>query len=209
MLICKMGKEHIDNGKNCQDFAVKNNDFKMIVDGCSSSVNSEVGAQLFCNLLPKNNYDIRKTFNFLRVIFDTDRELKDHLLFTIVMVKETDNFFQVAICGDGFIIKQKHDNTIEFEEIDYDNEPPYFAYNLIYNRSSLTKYENGVGFQHYVFSKDEYKNIGVASDGIRYILDSIYKDEFIEILNSNRDLKMKLFINRNIKHFKDDISIAF
>ena len=209
MLVVKMGKEHIDNGTNCQDFAIEKDNFKLIVDGCSSCQNSEIGAKLFCHLLPKCNYDIRRTFGVLRALYDTDKELKENLLFTILMVREHENYFEVAVCGDGYIIKQKHDDTIEYQEFDYQNEPPYYAYNLIYDKTCLRKYHDGVNFRNFIFNKSEYKNIGVSSDGIRYILNGFYKDEFEKILKTGKSLPMKLFINRNIQYFKDDISICF
>lgn len=209
MLICKMGYDHIEGGINCQDFSFQQDNYKMIVDGCSSSIHSEVGAKLFCNLFPRYNYDIKKIFSFLRVIFDSDRGLKDHLLFTINMLREYENFYEVAICGDGYIIKQTWDDKFEYEVIDYDNEPPYFAYNLLYDKNCLSKYKEGVAFKNFLYPKHQYKNVGVASDGIRYIVNGEHKEEFENLLRQGKELRMKLFINKNIKEFKDDISIVF
>lgn len=209
MHIVKMGKEHIDMGINCQDFAIEQIKFKMIVDGCSACTNSEIGAKVFCHLFPKMGYNVRRTFNMLRAIYDTDRELKDNLLFTILMVKEMEDFYEVAVCGDGYIIKQRWDDTIEYEEFDFDSAPPYYAYNLLYDKTCLTKYVDGVTFENYIFPKSEYKNIGVASDGLRYILKGFKLDEFERILKNGKEVPMKLFINRNIQEFKDDISIVF
>ena len=209
MLLVKMGKEHKDGGINCQDFAIESKGFKMIVDGCSSCANSEVGAKLFCNLYPKSGYDVRRTFNVLRALYDSDEDLKNNLLFTINMVTEYEDHFEVATCGDGYIIKQRHDGSLEYESYDYDNMPPYYAYNLLYNKSSLSKYKDGVDFVRNIYLKSEYKNIGVSSDGLQYILNSSHKDEFEQILKSGKLLKLKLFINRNINEFKDDMSIVF
>ena len=68
MLIVKMGKEHLDNGINCQDYAIELPKIKMIVDGCSSCKNSEVGAKLFCHLFTKTNCSIDRTFNTLKML---------------------------------------------------------------------------------------------------------------------------------------------
>jgi hypothetical protein len=209
MLVVKMGKEHIDMGINCQDFAVESPAFKMIVDGCSSCENSEIGAKLFCHLFPKANYDITRTFNVLRALYDSDEDLLNNLLFTILMVNENDYYFDVNVCGDGYIIKELWNGTIEYEEFECDNAPPYYAYNLMNNKDRLSKYRDGVSFENHTFSKLRYKNVGVASDGIRYILSSTHKEEFEQILRTGRPVLMKRFINRNIQEFKDDISIVF
>ncbi len=209
MVIVKMGKEHLDSGTNCQDYAIEIDDLKMIVDGCSSCVNSEVGAKLFCNLFPKSGFDVRRTFSVLKALYDSDDDLKNNLLFTINMVREHDDYFEVSTCGDGYIIKEKLDGTIEYESFDYDNAPPYYAYNLLYNKNCLSKYKDGVDFKRNIYLKSEYKNIGVSSDGLQYIVNSSHKDEFEKILKTGKSLKMKLFINRNINEFKDDMSIAF
>jgi hypothetical protein len=209
MLVVKMGKEHIDMGINCQDFALENDKFKMIVDGCSSCINSEIGAKLFCHLFPKAGYDITRTFNVMRALYDTDEELLDNLLFTILMVNETDLYFDVNVCGDGYVIAERWDGTIEYQEFDFDNAPPYYAYNLMNNKDRLSKYRDGVEFQNFKFSKLRYKNIGVSSDGIRYILAGDHKQEFETLLKQGRPAAIKRFVNRNIQEFKDDISVVF
>ena len=72
--------------------------------------------------------------------------------------------------------------------------------------------EDGVEISEKEYSKREYKNVGVASDGLRFIVksdDEELKNEFVELLKSDKPVKIKRFINRNQKIFKDDITIVF
>ena len=60
----------------------------------------------------------------------------------------------------------------------------------------------------------EYKRVGIASDGIRFMVNPapeniLLKDEFIQILKEDKAGKMKRFINKHHNIFKDDVTIAF
>lgn len=76
----------------------------------------------------------------------------------------------------------------------------------------LTHYKDGVEFVEKDFSKKEYQNVGVASDGLRFIIKSendALKEEFAALLKARRTVAVKRFINRNQKLFRDDITIVF
>lgn len=232
MIINKIGFEHLLYGVNCQDF-ISDEKFKCVVDGCSEGKHSEVGAKLFINLF-NQGYSIENVFLKLTEIFKTKEDIKDYLLFTILYISETETEFVVHECGDGFIIKEKINGDIEFEEINYQNMPPYFAYNYI-DTCNLKKYKEGVSFNTYFFSKEEYSNIGIATDGLAYILNSQYKNQFIDLLKKRKSTGIKRLINQNHNYqffihslsdevinqiipfdyksmennFKDDISIVF
>ena len=113
MLVVKMGYEHIESGINCQDYAIEYPKIKVIVDGCSSCKNSEVGAKLFCHLLPKVNFNVQKVFNLFRALYTSDQEIYDNLLFTTNMVEEFNDYYIVSNIGDGYIIKERLDKVIE------------------------------------------------------------------------------------------------
>ncbi len=217
MILVKMGKYHKEFGINCQDFAADYENIKIVVDGCSDSAHSEVGAKLFCNLLPKCDYSIKKTFERLCQIFETDKEIKDYLLFTILILRENEDNFYVSICGDGYVILRDFEDNLELKKYEYGSEPPYYAYNKFSDKSCLTKYYNGVQINEYIFSKTQYKSVGISSDGLDYIVNSNYKNEFIELLKRGKPIPIKRFINKyentiindkNQRGFQDDISIA-
>ena len=75
----------------------------------------------------------------------------------------------------------------------------------------MSHYKDGVSFSQKAYSTRKYKKVGIASDGLRYILqaDEELREEFINCLKSGKELKTKLFINRNHKIFKDDVTIVF
>lgn len=207
MIINKIGYEHIESGLNCQDFGIEYDNKKLVMDGCSGSIHSEVGAKLFAHLMKKNKMSPQTTFSTLTKIFTEDNEINDHLLFTILSLVELEDSFSVDICGDGYIIKQRYDDTLEYEKIGEGNMPPYYAYNFI-NKDKLSKYKEGTFFETRTYSKEDYKAIGIATDGLQYILDSYYKDEFEQYLILRKLNRIKLLINREHRHFKDDITIA-
>lgn len=210
MFINKIGMEHIETGVNCQDYGFVGENIAYICDGCSEGKHSEVGAKLFCRLIQKHKR-ISDVFLLLTRLFDNDSiDLKNFLCFTILKLREEDNYFAVENCGDGFLILQDYEDNIEFVELTDGEYPKYYIYNYV-DKDSLKYYNDGVDFDVSTFYKKHYKKVGIASDGLRYILqaDNELKNEFIECLKSGKELKTKLFINRNHKIFKDDITIIF
>lgn len=205
MFINKIGYEHSEYGTNCQDFGIETDRIKYIVDGCSEGKHSEVGSKLFCHLLSKE-FSVKHSFDMMTIIFNEYESIKNHLLFTILNLEETEAEFIVNSCGDGVIIKQLHDDTFEYIEIDQQGAPKYYAYNYI-PAKYLSKYSEGVDFEPYFFNKDNFKHVGIASDGLSYILNSPYKGEFETLLLKRNTNGIKRLINREHKLFKDDITI--
>ena len=207
MFICKIGYMHVEKGLNCQDFGFESDKHKCIMDGCSEGLHSEVGAKLFAHLFSKG-LDPIECFEKLSGIFPDYEDIRDHMLFTVLFVSQTDEEYIVDICGDGYIIKQKHDDSIEYEKIgDEGNAPEYFAYNYV-SSDHLSKYKDGVEIKRHFLSKHEYKAVGVASDGLEYILNGPFKDEFEKHLIGRKEFAIRRLINREHKYFKDDISIV-
>lgn len=210
MFINKIGMEHLESGMNCQDYGFESVYESVVCDGCSEGKHSEVGAKLFCQLY-KDCGDARDVFTELSGLFYREVEqLKDFLCFTILRLYKEDDFFQVSYCGDGYIILQDHDGNITFEELSDGEYPKYYIYNYI-SPEYLKHYKDGVSFSQKTYSKEEYAKVGIASDGLRYILqaDEELKQEFVNCLKSGKELKTKLFINRNHNIFKDDVTIVF
>lgn len=210
MFINKIGWEHMESGRNCQDYGFEGDVSSYVCDGCSEGEHSEVGAKLFCHLI-REYHDIREVFAELTgLFFKEPKALKNYLCFTILSVAESLTYFHVNYCGDGYIILQDCRGNITFEELSDGEYPKYYVYNYI-DKECLKHYKDGVEFESKKYSKEKYRKVGIASDGLRFILnaDEELKQEFIECLKSGKQVKTNLFINRHHKIFKDDITIVF
>lgn len=212
MFINKIGMEHLETGMNCQDYGFVGERSSYVCDGCSEGKHSEVGVKLFCHLLQRTTlFDVDGIFEKMcKLIGDKAEWKRDFLSFTILRLAETPYSWIVNNCGDGYIILQDHSGNITFEELSDGAYPKYYIYNYI-EPEYLKHYRDGVSFSQKTYPKEKYAKVGIASDGLRYILQASeeMKQEFISCLKSGKELKVKLFINRNRKIFKDDVTIVF
>lgn len=240
MNILKIGKAHIDVGTNCQDAISRYEDeLKIICDGCSGGTHSEVGAKLFVKLFTekykyfasKGKYIINERSGVERLIQSTMddivkfvgndiKTILDYLCFTIVIShecmldEEPLSFSETFFVGDGYLIKiDKSTSEVSFINLSGVEYPEYLSYNYI-NPESLSLYKNGANIHYTVFDPrcmGDY-DIGVASDGIRFIVnrpeDDPIRMEFVDIILSDNEIKMKRFINKHPEIFKDDVSIV-
>ena len=126
-----------------------------------------------------------------------------------MIVEEAALNYYVSYCGDGYIITQDKTGEIRFQEINDGEYPKYYAYNYV-DAAHLANYKDGVDFTTIAFSKEEYANVGIASDGLRFI-DKCpdYRGEFMELLKAGKVIPLKRFINKHQALIKDDITIAF
>lgn len=211
MFINKIGMEHLESGMNCQDYGFIGEHSSYVCDGCSEGKHSEVGAKLFCHLKQNSILSIDEIFIRIRELIGSEpKTLRDFMSFTILRLAETPGDFIVNYCGDGYIILQDHEGNITFEELSDGEYPKYYIYNYI-PTEYLKHYKDGVSFSQKIFPKEQYAKVGIASDGLRYIVntDEELRKEFIDCLKSGKELKTKLFINRNHGIFKDDVTIVF
>jgi hypothetical protein len=218
MFINKIGYSHWEVGKNNHDYGFEQGNIKCVVDGCSEGLHSEVGAKLYCHLFKNSNGTLteQKIFQKFEDIIDTGLETNDkewaktilnYFLFTILTLIDRVNLWEVRTCGDGVIIKQTWDDKFEYDIIEQNGKPKYYAYNFV-PKIYLTDYQDGVDFDIKIFFKQDYKAVGIASDGLQYILNSEFKDEFEEYLRDRKEVKINRLINREHKYFKDDITIV-
>lgn len=226
--LCKQGSEHTFADTNNQDYAIKLPNLKMVLDGCGSCKFSEVGVKLFAQLFEKKYLDFINTncskeldeSNFINVvdnvfakligIYETDEFLSNNLCFTILVCIETDTDFLVFACGDGYILANNGEE-IEIIKLDDGEFPKYYAYNYFRDKELLMEYKDGVEFKVYHFSKSEYVNVGVATDGFRFYekLNTIETNKLFTALKAGKRGQIGMLINRNSQIFKDDISICF
>ena len=220
IVVSKIGSDHGFQGVNRQDFGIIFNNVKLSLDGCSSGKFSEIGVGLFAQALSKRNDITAATFD--HVVYEemrrlteglsfTDNDLFENFCFTILAAIETESEFVVFSCGDGYIFAITTENELEIIDVDcgYNNYPPYFVYNLM-NPNSLSDYKDGVRFNVHHFSKDEYSNVGVGSDGYRFVenLDNIDRVKFNEAIVAGKPGRVGQIINRCSSVFRDDITIV-
>lgn len=227
--ISKIGSDHTFANMNNQDFTFSLPNMKIVMDGCGSGKHSEVGVRIFGQLFSrkaKEYFDKGEAIcaeNFERTvnsIFEKMLELCDdttfifqNYCFTILVCFETEDEFVVYSCGDGYIITENTEGVITFEKLDDGEYPCYYCYNFT-DKSALAAYQEGVSFKVSRFSKEEYKNVGVASDGLRYIegLLEIEMTKLLRFLREGKGAQIEKLINRNnLKNgmFHDDISLCF
>lgn len=212
MFVNKIGMEHFEMGRNCQDYGFEGEQQSIVCDGCSEGEHSEVGAKMFCFLVQKNA-PIVAAFDRIVGFFGyrySPKVLRDYVSFTTLQLLHGAESWIVNYCGDGYIILEDHDGNITFEELSDGEYPKYYIYNYI-DPEYLNHYKDGVSFSQKTFSKEKYAKVGIASDGLRYILqaDEELKNGFINGLKSGHEMRVKLFINRNHKIFRDDVTIVF
>jgi len=227
--VCKMGSDHQFANMNNHDFAINLLNMKIVTDGCGSGKHSEVGTKVFGQLFArkvKEFFDKGDSIgeeNFIDVVNCVFKKMLtlcndtsfifQNYCFTILVCFELEDEFVVYSCGDGYIIKENAEG-ISFEELDDGEYPCYYVYNFIEDKSVLKEYQEGVSFKVTRFSKSDYINVGVATDGLRFaerLLD-VEKGKLIKFLHEGKGPQIEKLINRNnLKNemFHDDISICF
>ncbi len=219
-----IGKEHNAN----QDFCLTGKNFGVLADGCSRSKYSEVGTRLILQLfggIPTCNEEEKFEENITYIMemlisllqkynkqicndgnYTTDL-LVNNLFFTLLSCFETKDDFIVYILGDGYIITQNKRGMFSYIHFSYDhNKPPYLVYNYCMSDKPKLK------FKKYVFKKEYFKAVGIASDGIDPFvkkINGIGKEgkEKLEFYLSNSDFlsedKANTRLNNYIKSFKN------
>lgn len=223
VVVNKLGSDHFDASKNNQDYFFKSDKLKMVFDGCSDCENSEVGVKLFASLFSEMKKEkgedpeafesnVQHVFERMLSLSNNINFIFNNYCFTIVAVFETDIEFIVKYAGDGFVITRKDDEIdyIELKDGCNGDCPKYYIYNYI-DPEYLDDYKDGIKINTMHFSKEEYQNVGVATDGLRFVTKLEYQEQrkLKENLIDGKSGKIKMLINRNRIRFHDDITICF
>lgn len=227
--ISKMGSDHKFANMNNQDFTFNILNMKVVLDGCGTGKHSEVGVRIFSQLFAReckayidrgeeineNNFRlvVDIVFSKMLALCSDISFLFQNYCFTILICFEHEDEFVVLSAGDGFIIKED-ENGITFDVLDDGEYPAYYVYNFVQPKSLLKEYKEGVSFKEHHYSKEEFMNVGVASDGFRFFenLLDVEKIKFMNFLHEGKGPQLEILINRNnLKNemFHDDISICF
>lgn len=230
VVVSKMGSDHNFANMNNHDYAFNLLNMKVVLDGCGSGKHSEVGTRVFAQLFARKAKEYVEKGesincdNFVEVVDSVFKKMLElcsdtsfifqNFCFTILVCFELEDEFVVYSCGDGFIIKENEEG-ISFEELDDGEYPAYYIYNFIENKDALKEYKEGVSFKVAHFSKTEYTNVGVATDGLRFFenLLEVEKNKMMRFLHDGIGPGIEKLINRNNLQrngmFHDDISICF
>jgi len=218
MQICKQGNGHYLNGINNQDFCYAEKNLKLLMDGCSEGKFSEVGTRLFYQFFSKleNRFDVEKFEENVESVFksilesfsksekDAESFIIDNMLFTIIACFELEDKFVLKYIGDGYIITINTNDMVSYIRLSYGKTPPYYAYNILQTGS----YSKGLSFKTFELSKDSFKKVGIASDGIAPIVEKRISEDFEDIiLGRERKYTPEGVIKSNHTAFFDDITI--
>ena len=220
MQICRQGNGHYLDGINNQDFCYMEKNLKLLTDGCSEGKFSEVGTRLFNQYfsllddrfnIDKFEENVKETFIKIVSLFKDkgDEVVKDfivnNMLFTIVACFELEDKFVVKSIGDGYIITVNSLDMVSFTRLFYGKRPPYYAYNFIQTET----YNEKLNFKTFEFSKEKFKNVGLASDGIGPIVDKRINEDFTPfILGKQTKYTPEGIIKSNQANLFDDITIV-
>lgn len=220
MQICRQGNGHYLDGINNQDFCYMEKNLKLLTDGCSEGKFSEVGTRLFNQYfsliedrfnVDKFEENVKETFIKIVSLFKDKGEEKvkefivNNMLFTIVACFELEDKFVVKSIGDGYIITVNSLDMVSFTRLFYGKRPPYYAYNFIQTET----YNKELNFKTFEFSKDNFKNVGLASDGIGPIVDKRINEDFTPfILGKETKYTPEGIIKSNQANLFDDITIV-
>lgn len=170
-----IGKTH----KVCEDYTCHGlapEPYILVSDGCSSSPKTDFGSrilvQVSSDLFEKNkDFDIEEVLleaEELRRLFNISQESLDATLLGAYVKGDE---YHLLMCGDGVLVKTKHDGTMEVVLIEYPSGAPfYLSYNL--NQTRKTGY-----IKHFTLEK-KISTWQIQPDGaIENLLEREYRDD--------------------------------
>jgi len=221
MQICRQGNGHYLDGLNNQDFFYEEGNLKMITDGCSEGKFSEVGTRLFVQAfsqldtrLDLNQFEQNVEKAFMKACSvagtksgkDFETFVINNMLFTIIACFELEDKFVVKFIGDGYIITVNKHHLLSYIRLFYGKSPPYYSYNKL----ETDAYPKTLNFKTFEFSKEDFKQVGIASDGLAPIVDKQLNQSFDDFfLGTKTNYKPEGVINSNRVVFHDDVTILF
>lgn len=216
--ICRQGNGHYLDGLNNQDFCYMEKNLKLLTDGCSSGMFSEVGTRLFVQQfaqldsrfdVTKFETNVEKTFFKICSLSSTFSKTKpefimNNMLFTILACFELEDKWIVKFIGDGYLITVNKNDMISYTRLFYGKKPPYYAYNKL----DTETYSEKLKFKTFVFPKKDFKIVGIASDGFAPIANNEINEDFTPfILNKESKYTPEGIIRSHQNSFFDDVTI--
>ncbi len=243
MKVSYIGNFHKESNCNNQDHFLETDKLMMVVDGCSGGLNSEVGAKLFTQIfsmqedfenLDKFEQNVDKTMKQLlsivgvKPLSELTKEqynfIMENYFFTIIACFKQESGFVVKALGDGYILTQNRLDCISFIKLEYGKYPPYIMYNFLKDAYKGGYFSEKLEFKTFRFSKENFKNIGIATDGLQPVADVLTSPSSMRkeknkleafLINADalegerKNIRILNLIKRNTATFFDDITIVF
>ena len=135
----KIGNSH----QVCEDYSAIGKNIAALADGCSSSLDTDTGARILVNLMIRYpNLDLRDLIKNAMIIALSFSH--PHCLdCTLGSISIDGQNCLIQLIGDGVVVLESKNNTLEYFVIDYEhNAPVYLSYLL---GSSITQYKEKFG----------------------------------------------------------------
>lgn len=192
-----IGKSHL----YCQDYTAQGETpwpTLVVADGCSSSLDSDIGARLLAHAALQVLAEKETTPDYatlgLAIVRRAERlvgQLGGHSMMldsTLLIALHQEDEVLVRVYGDGFLLLEDHAGQCRSLEIAFEHNMPYYLnYRLDPGRQAayagegeqpLLVLENGESTRHrydapleWRFAWNEYRKIGIASDGVGHYVD--------------------------------------
>lgn len=180
--------------KFCEDYGLKFKNGVIIGDGCSSALDTDIGARVLCQsakikLLTMdinwNNIKERDNFNFevlryARYIVNENLLLHDSSLnSTLTFLHEDKNKIYVNQYNDGFVIAKFKDNDFVIRRAYYKINAPYYLLNRYHDT---------------IYEESEYRKVFPDN---RYVIETIIMDKNFNIKDRSEmdfDIRESLFL---------------
>jgi hypothetical protein len=215
-----LGLDHQLKQRNCQDSYALHESSDAIIgvvcDGCSEGMRSEVGASLGAHYLAVQAAQLleqktsladlpdvlyRRLIDYLEHLTELSMPpnrvgfVRDHLLFTVLMLIITKEGAVVLSAGDGLILMDE-----QIECIDQNNMPFYIAYHLLPD-ALPPSFQMPQGFQ--VRTVTQWQHLAIASDGfVLDLLSNVWGMSHVRGLQR----KMNVWAEQG-RHFRDDATL--
>lgn len=116
--------------KVCQDYAVKNPNFVMLSDGCSSAPDTDFGSRLLVKsaeqLAPTHPEFLNKIARRTQNVCQTLEMDEDSLCATLLVAQITNDDFHTLCVGDGMVVGVHNDNSMYVIEYEFESGAPYY-----------------------------------------------------------------------------------
>ena len=131
--------------KVCEDYAVSRDDIIVVSEGCSSSLNTDIGARIVCECIKQNTerpwMEEKSTMmwaNKICTILDIPKEC---LNVTLLTAYSEDDKIIIKTIGDGNIIIKTKDGIMHVLSMKYARSAPYYM-NYTYYKENDKDWEN-------------------------------------------------------------------
>lgn len=184
----------------CQDYAIIGEEYGFLSDGCSSSPHSEIGAHLVPFIAEQSFLNKEDFLASCKLISDLFPAISFDTTLIQAIYSKKEEILEVKIYGDGCIILKNENKSIEFIEIEYSDNAPFYVSYLInkekeknfleqfpfnsktYHWRQFSEKDNSVNETVYpryikantelIFDINNHESIIISSDGIKSFRDN-------------------------------------